>query len=142
MTIIPAASDPVNRGLYKTQDECGFSIFCNSETYLLIIYQMDITITIIAAVVSLVAGALIAWLSTRKNNQAIVSAAEEKANAIVKEAEAKGEILLKDKMMEAKERFYQLKNEHEKHIAEKDKSIQQSENRIKQKEGNLERFSC
>jgi len=98
---------------------------------------MDSTMTIITAVVSLVAGALIAWLSTRKNNQALSAAAEEKANAITKEAEAKGEILLKDKMMEAKERFYQLKNEHEKHIAEKDKNIQQAENRIKQKETTL-----
>jgi ribonuclease Y len=94
-------------------------------------------VTIIAAVVSLVAGALFAWLSTRKNNQAIVAAAEEKSQAIIKEAQAKGEILLKDKMMEAKERFYQLKTEHEKHIVEKDKTIQQAESRIKQKEGNL-----
>lgn len=93
--------------------------------------------TIIIAIVSLVAGALIAWLSTRKNNQALTAASEEKANAVIKEAEAKGEILLKDKMMEAKERFYQLKTEHERHIAEKDKTIQQAENRIKQKETTL-----
>jgi ribonuclease Y len=110
---------------------------CLTSIYQQINFTMDSTMTIITAVVSLVAGALIAWLSTRKNNQALSAAAEEKANAITKEAEAKGEILLKDKMMEAKERFYQLKNEHEKHIAEKDKNIQQAENRIKQKETTL-----
>jgi ribonuclease Y len=39
--------------------------------------------------------------------------------------------------MEAKDRFYQMKQEHEKHITEKDKNIQQAENRIKQKETSL-----
>lgn len=98
---------------------------------------MDITLIIIAAVAGLVIGGLIAYLVTKKNNQTIISAAEEKANALLKEAQAKGEILLKDKTMEAKDRFYQMKTEHEKHIAEKDKNIQAAENRIKQKEGNL-----
>ncbi|MFN8152949.1 MAG: ribonuclease Y [Bacteroidia bacterium] len=95
------------------------------------------TFIIIAAVAGLVIGGLIAYLITKKNNQTILGAAEEKANAIIKEAQSKGEILLKDKTMEAKDRFYQMKTEHEKHIAEKDKNIQQAENRIKQKEGNL-----
>ena len=98
---------------------------------------MDITFIIIAAVAGLVVGGLIAYLVTKKNNQTIIAAAEEKANALLKEAQAKGEILLKDKTMEAKDRFYQMKTEHEKHIAEKDKNIQAAENRIKQKEGNL-----
>jgi ribonuclease Y len=98
---------------------------------------MDITLIIIAAVAGLVVGGLIAYLVTKKNNQTIIAAAEEKANALLKEAQAKGEILLKDKTMEAKDRFYQMKTEHEKHIAEKDKNIQAAENRIKQKEGNL-----
>lgn len=98
---------------------------------------MDITFIIIAAAAGLLIGGLVAYMMARKNNQASVAAAEEKAKAIIKEAQAKGEILLKDKTMEAKERFYQMKAEHEKHISEKDKNIQQSENRIKQKEGNL-----
>ncbi|MBL7923717.1 MAG: ribonuclease Y [Bacteroidia bacterium] len=98
---------------------------------------MDNIFIIIAALAGLVIGGLIAYLITRKNNQTFIAAAEEKANAIIKEAQAKGEILLKDKTMEAKDRFYQMKTEHEKHIAEKDKNIQQAESRIKQKEGNL-----
>lgn len=98
---------------------------------------MDLTYIIIAALGGLVAGALISFLLTRKNNQQIIASAEEKAKLLVKEAETKGEILLKDKMLEAKERFYQLKTEHEKHISEKDKNILQAENRIKQKEATL-----
>jgi ribonuclease Y len=82
-------------------------------------------------------GGAFAYVVTRKNNQTIIAAAEEKANAIVKEGESKAELFLKDKTMEAKERFYQLKTEHEKHITEKDKTIVAAENRIKQKEATI-----
>ncbi|MBK7964319.1 MAG: ribonuclease Y [Bacteroidetes bacterium] len=95
------------------------------------------TFIIIAAIAGLLVGGLVIYLITRKNNQTLLAAAQEKANAILQDATSKGEILLKDKTMEAKDRFYQMKTEHEKHIAEKDKNIQQAENRIKQKEGNL-----
>ncbi len=98
---------------------------------------MDITYIIIAAIAGLLIGGLITFLITRKNNQTLVAAAEEKASAILKEAQSKGDLLLKDKTLEAKDRFLQMKTEHEKHISEKDKNIQQAENRIKQKETTL-----
>jgi ribonuclease Y len=97
---------------------------------------MDITI-IIAGLIGLAIGAVLAYLLTRKNTATTVAAAEEKAQAIIKEAQAKGELFLKDKTMEAKERFFQMKSEHEKHITEKDKHIQAAENRVKQKETTL-----
>ena len=97
---------------------------------------MDITI-IIAGLTGLAIGAVLAYLLTRKNTDAIVATAEEKAQAIIKDSQAKGEIFLKDKTMEAKERFFQMKTEHEKHITEKDKLILAAENRIKQKETTL-----
>jgi ribonucrease Y len=98
---------------------------------------MDNPLIIIAGLIGLVIGAIIAAMFTKKTNKGIVEAAEEKAGIILKEAESKGEILLKDKMLEAKERFFQLKTEHEKHISEKDKNILAAENRIKQKETTL-----
>lgn len=97
---------------------------------------MDI-ITIVVGLIGLAIGGAFAYVVTRKNNEAIVAAAEEKANAIIKEGESKAELYLKDKTMEAKERFYQLKTEHEKHITEKDKNIAAAENRIKQKEATI-----
>jgi ribonuclease Y len=97
---------------------------------------MDI-ITIIVGLIGLAIGGAFAYVITRKNNQTIIAAAEEKANAIIKEGESKAELYLKDKTMEAKERFYQLKTEHEKHITEKDKNIVAAENRIKQKEATI-----
>jgi len=71
---------------------------------------MDITI-IIAGLIGLAIGAVLAYLLTRKNTATTVAAAEEKAQAIIKEAQAKGELFLKDKTMEAKERFFQMKTE-------------------------------
>ncbi|HMR45483.1 MAG TPA: ribonuclease Y [Bacteroidia bacterium] len=81
--------------------------------------------------------AIITFLVTKKNNAAIVGAAQQQADTLIKEAEAKGEVIKKDKLLEAKEKFFQLKSEHEKMIAEKDKKISDSENRIKQKEREL-----
>ena len=94
-------------------------------------------ISIILALAGLAVGGVLTFIVTRKNNNGIVAAAEEKAQAIIKEAQAKGELYLKDKTMEAKDRFYQMKTEHEKHITEKDKAILAAENRIKQKETTL-----
>ncbi|HRI40881.1 MAG TPA: Rnase Y domain-containing protein, partial [Bacteroidia bacterium] len=65
------------------------------------------------------------------------TAAESKAQSIIKEAELEAEVIKKNKILEAKERFIQLKAEHEKSIGEKDKNIAAAENRIKQKESQL-----
>ena len=81
--------------------------------------------------------AIITFLVTKKNNAVIVGAAQQQADTLIKEAEAKGEVIKKDKLLEAKEKFFQLKSEHEKMIAEKDNKISDSENRIKQKEREL-----
>jgi len=86
---------------------------------------------------SLILGIAITWVLTRKSNKAREQAAAERANAIIKEAEAKAEVLLKDKEMKAKDRFYKLKQEHEQSVREKEKQISVTENRIKQKEQNL-----
>lgn len=53
---------------------------------------------------------------------------------IISEADAAGEVLKKDKMLQAKERFLQLKSEHEKYINEKNSKIAALENKMKQRE--------
>ncbi|MEO6850887.1 MAG: Rnase Y domain-containing protein, partial [Mucilaginibacter sp.] len=61
-------------------------------------------------------------------------AAQNKVKKILKDAENDAEILKKNKLLEAKERFLQLKAEHEQQINEKNNNINQRENGIKQKE--------
>lgn len=62
---------------------------------------------------------------------------EKKSLHIVKEAEEKGEVIKKEKMLQAKEKFLQLKAEHEKYIQGKNNAIGKAESRIKQKENSI-----
>lgn len=61
-------------------------------------------------------------------------ALKKKKLSIIKEAEAEGDAQKRDKMLQAKERFLQLKTEHEKYINEKNSKILATENRLNQKE--------
>jgi ribonuclease Y len=87
-------------------------------------------IVIVAALVGLVGGAVIAFFFIKKSN-------EGEAATIIKDAEAKAEVIKADKILQAKEKFLQLKTEHEKAINEKNNAAQQAETRIKQKEQSL-----
>ena len=97
----------------------------------------DYILLIVSTVGALAVGGLLTWLMMRNQNINLEKVAQGKADAILKEAETKAELIKKDKMMEAKEKFYQLKTEHEKTIAEKDRNILAAENRIKQKENTV-----
>ena len=56
---------------------------------------------------------------------------------IMAEAREKGEVLLKEKVLQAKEHFLQLKTEHERAVQERNNKVAVAENRIKQKESAL-----
>ncbi len=60
-----------------------------------------------------------------------------KAEGIVKEAEDKGENIKKAKLLQAKEKFLALKEEHGKEIKDRNRKLQSSEDRIKSKESQL-----
>jgi ribonucrease Y len=57
-----------------------------------------------------------------------------KKDKLIQGAEAEAEVLKKDKILQAKEKFLQLKTEHEKYINEKNNKFLVIENRVKQKE--------
>jgi len=61
-------------------------------------------------------------------------ALKRKKQDIVAEAQAEGEVIKKDKILQAKEKFLQLKSEHERYIHEKGNSINHLENKLKQRE--------
>ncbi len=86
--------------------------------------------TIIIALISLITGAVLATTVFRKY-------VDKKSQDILKEAEEKGEVIKKEKMLQAKEKFLQLKAEHETIILERNSNIQKNENRVKQKEASL-----
>ncbi len=60
-----------------------------------------------------------------------------KSKQMLKEAAAEAEVLKKDKILEAREKFLQLKSDHDQYVNEKNLNIQQNEARIKQKEAGI-----
>lgn len=62
---------------------------------------------------------------------------ESKSASLLKDAEAEAEVIKKDKILQAKEKFLQLKAEHEKYINDKNRAISEIENKIKQKDQSL-----
>ncbi|NVO11265.1 MAG: ribonuclease Y [Bacteroidales bacterium] len=53
---------------------------------------------------------------------------------IIQEAESEAEVIKKEKILQAKERFLQLKTEHDRVIADKNSKMALAENKIKQRE--------
>ena len=63
--------------------------------------------------------------------------AKGKSRTILSEAEAEAEVIRKDKILQAKEKFLQLKFDHEKMINERTNKLVQDENKFNQKESSL-----
>jgi ribonuclease Y len=84
-------------------------------------------VNIIIGIVSFIAGLLITYFSYRQY-------LKQKSTNIIREAEAEAEVIKKDKILQAKEKFLQLKTEHEKVINEKNQKIVGIENKLKQRE--------
>jgi len=83
---------------------------------------------------SLFGGLLIGKIVFARNTKKQVEEAEAQAANILKETELRAETIKKEKQLEAKERFVQLKSEYDRDLLEKNKKIGEAENRIKQKE--------
>ncbi|MGA8853518.1 MAG: ribonuclease Y [Christiangramia sp.] len=92
---------------------------------------------VIAAVVGLAIGFAIAKMLEKKQASNTIASAKKEAAGILKEAKAEGESIKKDKILQAKEKFIELKSEHEKVILSRDKKINDAEKRIKDKESHV-----
>ncbi|HEV2481871.1 MAG TPA: ribonuclease Y [Puia sp.] len=93
--------------------------------------------TIIAGVIALVVGIIAGKLIFAKNTQQKIQDAEGQAKKIVSDAQTAAESLKREKQLEAKEKFVQLKAEHDKEVLEKNRKINDAEARIKQKEQSI-----
>ncbi|MBC7904011.1 MAG: ribonuclease Y [Gemmatimonadaceae bacterium] len=96
---------------------------------------MDSTIIMaIIGVVCLIAGFIAGKLIYDKNTKNRVAQAESEAQKILKDAQSSAETLKQQKQLEAKEKFLQLRAEHDREILERNRKIGDGENRIKQRE--------
>lgn len=98
---------------------------------------MDLIIPVIVAIVAIAVGFLIAKLLERNNASHLIKGAKKNASAILKEAKIEAESTKKDKILQAKEKFLELKSEHEKVIVSRDKKISEAEKRIRDKESQV-----
>lgn len=98
---------------------------------------MDITTIIIVALVGLVFGFVIAKLLEKGKASRTIGNAKKEALSIIKNAKTEGENIKKDKIFQAKEKFLELKAEHEKVIINKDKKISEAEKRTRDKESHI-----
>jgi len=89
--------------------------------------EMQIIFIIIAGIGGLFLGFIITSTILRKN-------IEKRYANIINEAKEKGEVIRKEKIIQAKEKFLQLKTEHDKIIQDKNAIVHTNENRLKQKE--------
>jgi ribonucrease Y len=95
---------------------------------------MDQIIYIIIGVVALLIGIVAGKFIFAKNTKQKVDEAESQAKKIVSDAEAKAETIKQQRQLEAKEKFLQLKAEHDKEVHERNRKLNESENRARQKE--------
>lgn len=87
-------------------------------------------LTIGIGVGGLVIGGVVTWVIMN-------TALKNRSAKIIKEAETEGEVIKKEKMLQAKEKFLSLKSEHEKEINARNSKMAAAENKIRQKENVL-----
>lgn len=91
--------------------------------------------TILVACISAIAAIGIYAVVT---NLVTKTSIRKRREAALKEAEAEGEMIKKERILQAKEKFIQLKSEYDRQVNERNQKIAQSEQRAKQIENNLQ----
>ena len=95
------------------------------------------SLTIVYIIIAFAGGVVVGRILLKQIWSKQEEAAQQKVSKMLKDAENEGEHLKKQRMLEAKEKFLQLKAEHEKEINQRNNSVSQRENSLKQKEQSL-----
>ena len=91
----------------------------------------------IGLIIGVAIGFLVAKSLEKKRASGTISRAKKSASSILKEAKIDADAIKKDKILQAKEKFIELKSEHEKVILSREKKINESEKRTRDKESQL-----
>ena len=97
---------------------------------------MDI-VTIIIGIIGVAAGFTIAKIIEKSNISNLIKNAKKEAASILKDANFEAENIKKDKILQAKEKFIELKSEHEQVILARDKKVAEVEKRVRDKESQV-----
>ena len=96
-----------------------------------------IIIYIIIGAAALILGTILGKLVFAKNTKKQVEDAGQLAKKIVADGQLQAENLKKEKLLEAKEKFVQLKSDHDRDVMQRNQKILDTENRVKQKEQSI-----
>ena len=88
-------------------------------------------LTIVIAAIAAVAAVVVYIVITNVLTKNTIKARRETA---IKEAEAEGEMIKKEKILQAKEKFIQLKSEHDKQVNERNAKLKEREQAVRQNE--------
>jgi ribonucrease Y len=86
---------------------------------------LSIILIVVALIIGLVVGFVLANSSVNKSTK-------KQAETMIKEAELKNEAIKQEKIMQAKEKFLQLKSDHDKNVQERNAALAVNENKLKQ----------
>ena len=92
---------------------------------------------IIGIVIGLAIGYVIAKSLEKKKATKILRNTKKEATSLIREAQIEADAIKKDKILQAKEKFIELKSEHEKVIIGRDKKISETEKRVRDKESQV-----
>ena len=99
---------------------------------------MTTTILIVASSVGgLLLGLMIMQIIQKNRSSSIIKKSEQQARRIIKKSHQESDRIKKEKMLQAKERFIELKSDHEKVIFQREKKASDIEPQIREKENKL-----
>jgi ribonuclease Y len=119
-----------------------FRVYSRNLMWAFFIYKfytnMDSTlIIIISGIVGIAGGFILAKVMEKSSVSSLVQNAKKEAASILKDANLEGENIKKDKILQAKERFIELKSEHEEVILGRERKVAEVEKRIRDKESQV-----
>ncbi|MEO7768064.1 MAG: ribonuclease Y [Ferruginibacter sp.] len=91
-------------------------------------------LSIIIGAIALIIGILLGKFIFAKDTKKQLDDAEQQAQKIIADGQLQAENLKKEKLLEAKEKFVQLKSDHDREVLQRTQKANESENRVKQKE--------
>ncbi|WP_298366655.1 ribonuclease Y [uncultured Lutibacter sp.] len=97
----------------------------------------SIMLIVIGIVIGLAIGYVVAKSLEKKKATKILRNTKKEASSIIREAQIEADAIKKDKILQAKEKFIELKSEHEKVIIARDKKIADSEKRARDRESQI-----
>jgi ribonuclease Y len=91
-------------------------------------------IIVFAGILGVAGGFFVAKMMEKSNVSNLIKNAKKEAGSILKDANLEAENIKKDKILQAKEKFIELKAEHEQVILSRDKKVAEVEKRVRDKE--------